>query len=90
MRAKFLIDTVILIDHLNGIEASTSWLNGLTEGEAVISVITLTEALTGATKEEKPIIERLLNGFQCLPVEEPVARIAADLRQINKWRLPDA
>lgn len=90
MKVEYLIDTVIIIDHLNGIEAGTLWLESLKASEAVISVITLSEVLVGAGERDKPAIELFLGGYRCLPLDEATARLAADLRKENRWKLPDA
>lgn len=85
---KVLLDSVILIDHLNGIRAASSYLREL-EG-ASISVITRAEVLTGAETPAVAAVTRLLDRFPTLPIERTTADLAAELRRRNKWRLPDA
>ncbi|MFW5802853.1 MAG: hypothetical protein ACOCWJ_02950 [Verrucomicrobiota bacterium] len=53
MNPKYLIDTVILIDQLNGIPAATEWLRNRKPGEAVTSLITRAEVLVGATEDDE-------------------------------------
>ena len=43
---RYLLDSVILIDHFNGVGAATAYL-GETHGQAVVSVITRAEVLAG-------------------------------------------
>ena len=87
--AKYLIDSVILIDHLRGISQATDWLSSLAYDEGVISVITRAEVLVGAEAQEAGI-RLLLDGYNCLSLDWTAADMAAKLR--NQWRikLPDA
>jgi predicted nucleic acid-binding protein len=89
-REKFLVDSVILIDHLNGVVKATNWLKSHSGGEAVISVITRAEVLAGATEKEKHLVMGLLDKFECLPLEPRIADSAAELRRAKGWKLPDA
>jgi predicted nucleic acid-binding protein len=90
VKPSYLIDTVILIDHLNGIEASTQWLASLRDGQAAISVITRAEVLVGLKPAEKASVNLLLESFACLPTLPQDADRAAQLRQKHRWKLPDA
>ena len=53
MKPAFLLDTVSLIDHLNGIDKATELLLNLKENEALISVITKAAVLTGVVEKER-------------------------------------
>ena len=90
MRPRYLIDTVIIIDHLNGIERATEWLASLRTGEAAISVITRAETLAGARPLERGAMSLLLDAYPCLPIDVDCADLAADFRRHNRWKLPDA
>ena len=90
MNSKFLIDSVIVIDHLNGVVEATKWLDSNCHGESVISAVTRAEVLAGASVEEKYAVMRLLDKFECIPIDSGIADSAADLRKSNGWRLPDA
>lgn len=90
MKEKYLIDTVILIDHLNGIPAATEWLSSLQPGEATISVVTRAEVLVGTKEKERGGVELLLASYQCLSLDSPIADTAARFRQRHRWKLPDA
>jgi predicted nucleic acid-binding protein len=90
MRPRVLLDTVILVDHLNGIAAATRWLNTLKPGEAVISVITRAEVLVGADDSERNTVVDMLENWECLDITPEVADAAATLRRVHRWKLPDA
>lgn len=90
MKPVYLLDSVILIDHLRGIEPATKWLGKLREGEAVLSVITRAEVLTGGTEDEQAAAFELCGQFECLPLTADDATKAAEMRRDNGWRLPDA
>jgi hypothetical protein len=85
---NYLIDTVILIDHLNGITKATQWLKK--NKDSYISPITRVEVLTGAEEKEKHSIKILLDSFQTLEITDAVADLSADLRKKHKLKLPDA
>lgn len=90
MKPVYLLDSVILIDHLRGIEPATKWLSKLREGQAVLSVITRAEVLSGGTDDEQAAAFELCGQFECLPLTESDATKAARLRRESGWRLPDA
>lgn len=90
MKAAYLLDSVILIDHLRGVAAATDWLGGLEEGEAVISAISRAEVLCGGTAEEARAASELCDKFECLPLTREDATLAAEMRRESRWKLPDA
>lgn len=90
MTAHYLIDTVIIIDHLRGITKATEWLESEATGRSVISVITRAEVLAGTDDKDKERVAKLLSSFDCLPITVSVADRAAWLRQKHRWKLPDA
>jgi predicted nucleic acid-binding protein len=83
-----LLDSCILIDHLNGVHASSEWLR--TRADARVSPITVAEVLAGLDGEPRDLAARLLAMFTCLPLDREVAEAAAELRRRHGWRLPDA
>ena len=85
----YLLDSVILIDHFNGIEAATTFLREH-RSEAAISAITRAEVLTGFDESQRKLPARLLDAFACLPVDSTIADLAARLRREHHWKLPDA
>jgi predicted nucleic acid-binding protein len=90
VKAAYLLDSVILIDHLRGLEAATKWLGKLEAGEAVLSAITRAEVLCGGTEEEARAAHDLCDGFECLSLAKDDATLAAELRRKRGWKLPDA
>lgn len=87
---KRLLDSVILIDHLNGIEKATQFVLKLQPAQTAISVITRAEILAGLSEEDKEVVAPLLDQYKRLIIDQPVADLAADLRRIHRWKLPDA
>jgi predicted nucleic acid-binding protein len=85
-----LLDSVILIDHFNGITPATRFLNTLDPDSTAISVITLAEILVGLDSEARGKAQLLLEQYEILSIDPPVAEKAASLRRRYGWKLPDA
>ena len=85
-----LIDSVILIDHLNGIESATRYIIELDPLETAISVIARAEILTGLDENKLQEVIQLLDQYQLLIIDKPIADLAAGLRKKYRWKLPDA
>jgi len=85
-----LIDSVILIDHLNGIGKATRFIINLDPLETAISVITRAEILTGVSEDQQLETLQLLDQYQLLIIDKPIADLAAKLRREHSWKLPDA
>lgn len=90
-RLKYLLDSVILIAHSNGIVSATTFVSDRAEACA-LSVITRAEVLTGFSKESEPLALAVLNALPLppLPLTTEIADSAADLRRSRRWKLPDA
>ncbi len=86
---KLLLDSVILIDHLNRIRAATEYLAKVHMYSA-ISVVTRAEVLTGYDPTDAVPIQRFLEAFPTLPIDQAVADKCAALRREHKWKTPDA
>ena len=86
---RLLLDSVILIDHFNGITAATSFL-AEHSSESALSVITRAEVLAGFDENSATLAVDLLNVFVTLPVTVETADAAARLRRSQRWKLPDA
>ena len=83
-----LLDSVILIDHLNGATAAGKYLRGLRD--AHVSVITRAEVLAGSQPIDIETITQLLDRYPTLSIDKGIADLAAELRREHRWRLPDA
>lgn len=84
-----LLDSVILIDHFNGVDAATSYLRTVLR-RVWISAITRAEVLTGFDTAAASVIRQLLDRFSLVVLDARVADLAAELRRQHRWRLPDA
>ena len=89
MPLSVLLDSVILIDHFNGIAEATAYL-GRVRRNALVSVITRAEVLTGFEKADRQKAAMILDRFSVLELTKPVSDLAADLRRVHGWKLPDA
>ena len=87
--ARYLLDSVIVIDHFNGVEAATEFLAAHGR-DCVISVITRAETLAGFPAASESLARELLDTFATLPVTVEVADAAARLRRTQRWKFPDA
>jgi hypothetical protein len=86
---KLLLDSVILIDHFNGVAAATDYLSAQ-HADAVVSVITRAEVLTGFEQRAAGKAARFLDCFPTLGIDQQIADLAAALRRDHGWKLPDA
>lgn len=84
-----LLDSNVLIDHLNDVEAATEFLRALGDRGAV-SPITRAEVLSGYPGGDHAGVARMMDGFHFLPIDAQAADLAARLRHRHRWRLPDA
>ena len=86
---KALFDTNILIDYLNGLEASKAELDRYRE--RLISVVTWMEVLVGGrTDAEMDVIDMFLRDFRVVDLTRGVSREAVNIRRTSRVRLPDA
>jgi len=85
-----LLDSVIIIDHLNGIEAATRFILGLDPGKTAVSVITRAEILVGIAESDERLVKAFLDQYRLLIIDKTVADLAATLRRTYHWKLPDA
>lgn len=85
-----LLDSVILIDHLNGLQEATQFVLAVEPEQTAISVITRAEILVGIEAEDAALVKALLDQFHLLIIDKPIADLAADMRKSQGWKLPDA
>jgi len=86
---KVLLDSVILIDHFNGIAAATRYLSKV-HGGAATSVVTRAEVLAGLQGRARRRGKQFLDCFPTLSIDQAIADSAAFLRSKYGWKLPDA
>jgi predicted nucleic acid-binding protein len=89
VRRGVLLDSVILIDHFNGRNVATEYLLSVVD-RAAVSAITRAEVLTGFGPKAARLAGQLLDRFRLVPIDAPVADLAARLRRRHRWKLPDA
>ena len=77
---RFLLDSTIIIDHLNGIDKAEEFLHR-NASESCISVITVNEVLAGSEPDAVSSHELLLDQFECLLVDILTAKASAALRR---------
>lgn len=85
-----LLDSVIIIDHLNRIQSATDYLLQLDPSQTAISVITRAEVLTGLDESDLASVTAMLDQYQTLIIDQSIADHAAVLRKKQGWKLPDA
>jgi predicted nucleic acid-binding protein len=84
-----LLDSVVVIDHFNGIKPATEFLLEYGD-ECALSAITRAEVLTGFQLKAEPLACELLDVFSTLPLTAKTADSAARLRRSERLKLPDA
>ena len=85
-----LLDSVILIDHLNGIEKASAFIGAINPEATAVSVITRAEILAGLDRVESEMVKALLDQYHTYIIDAVVADKAAELRRQFRWKLPDA
>ena len=86
---RVLLDSVILIDHMNQRAEATDYLRR-EMGNCAVSPVTRAEVLVGVDHEVHERAAGMLDQFPCLPIDASVADLAARLRREYRWKLPDA
>jgi len=89
-RIKYLLDSTVVIDHFNGIPQATRWIKDTNRGDVAISAVTIAEVLTGFAQDDWHEVHTFFEQFNILVVDHSVASTAAQLRQIYRFKLPDA
>ncbi len=84
-----LLDSVILIDLLNGSKPAANYVRELGPS-AFVSPITRAEVLSGLDPESAAAPRAFLNRFQSVDIDSTTADLAASLRRTHRWKLPDA
>lgn len=89
MKSAYLLDSVILIEHLNNLPQATKWLLEHT-GKSQISLVTRMEVLAGYRPAQAVSIKKFLDRFTVVDLNVEVADLVAILRNEYRWKLPDA
>lgn len=89
MAKKYLLDSVILIDHFNGNPKATQFIQNHAK-DCVISAITRAEVLTGFDEQQKPAVIKFLDKFDSLIIDKAVADLTAVFRRTYRIKLPDS
>ena len=85
-----LIDSVIIIDHLNGVDTATQFLLGINPQKTSISVITWAEIMVGVEAANTDLVRSFLSQYKIFSIDQSIADLAAKLRRKYRWKLPDA
>jgi len=85
---RALLDTNILIDYLNGIEAARAEIRRYTQPR--ISTISWMEVMVGVSDNDEPVVRQFLGGFQQVLIDQDTAERAVAIRRQHRLRLPDA
>lgn len=85
---KALLDTNILIDYLNGIDAAREEIDRYET--ALISPINWMEVMVGVNDNEHQAVRSFLSRFDLVDIDADVAEIAVSIRRNHNMRLPDA
>ena len=90
----YLLDSNILINFLNGSDKEVEWVNLKKNKELFlfISVISKIEVLSfsGLSEDKLPTIEKFVNLFQEIPLDDDIVSVASLLRRKFKLPLPDS
>ena len=78
-KAAFLLDTVILLDHLEGVAEATSFLASLAPRQAMISVLTRAELSSRAEPQDVALVLRLLDSWECVSLDRQAVDLAVQL-----------
>ena len=85
-----LLDSVIIIDHLNDIDQATKFILSLDPEKTAISVITRAEILVGVEGSNEELVKAFLDQYHLLGIDKEIAELTAALRRTHGWKLPDA
>jgi predicted nucleic acid-binding protein len=85
---RALLDTNILIDHLNGFPQARAELQR--HSQPAISIMTWMEVMVGAHAAAESYVTAFLATFEVIPLDDDIAARAVALRKIHRIRLPDA
>lgn len=86
---KYLIDSNIIIYHLNGDDLATDFLT-LNKNQCAISQITYIEVLSfDFTPEQEQDVKEFLEGFKIIDLNKAIAIQATVNRKLKRIKIPD-
>jgi predicted nucleic acid-binding protein len=85
---RALLDTSILIDHLNAVPAARDELGRCTA--KAISIVTWMKVMVGAAAKLEEATRSFLDAFDIVHLDQRVAQEAVELRKAHRMKLPDA
>lgn len=79
---RYLLDTTLVIDHVNGYEPAMATLRRLfEEGAELYSCdVVMCEALSGGDDEHRQVVDRLLDALEYVATDPDAARLAGTAR----------
>jgi predicted nucleic acid-binding protein len=83
------LDSVILIDHLNGRAEATEFLR-VHFRDCVVTPVSRAETLAGLAPVDQTPVARFLDSFPCLAIGAEEGDLVGRLRQAKTWKLRDA
>jgi hypothetical protein len=84
-----VLDSVILIDALNGVPAAVRFIEKVGPS-AAITPITRAEVLAGYEERSQGPVKALLDRLRWIDLDPAVSDLAARLRREHRFKLPDA
>lgn len=85
---RYVFDTNILIDYLNGFSSAIDILEQCQN--PTISRITWIEVMVGTNEQNKQSTEQFLALFDIIDISKDIARQSVKIRQTKRIKLPDA
>ena len=84
--ATILLDTSVMLDHLNGRGGRTAFLDSLIEAGNLLALspVSITEVYAGLRPGEEDATKEFVDSLEFIPVTAEVARLAGLLRR--DWR----
>jgi predicted nucleic acid-binding protein len=91
-KPRFVLDTAIAIDLLNGLPSSKSIKVKLEKAKVYVSIVTRIEMLSfpNITPEIESLIKHFLKSVQVVPLNRKVLRNTILLRRSKKLKIPDS
>ena len=85
---KYFLDSVVIIDVLNGVAPAKAFIKAHAK-DCALGAVTIAEALVGTEDDDRDAVIAFLSQFKFLPMDPEDAILAASLRRKYRWKLPD-